>query len=221
MRWNVEIYNTMTNTLIALLAILICQHSTISQITGPANALERAVVSEEQRSLTTTEAFNVSLRRVQAPGGMVTIVGCHETTLKKDWKAQGQPLAQILNNLVAADRNYRWEVQDGAIDLLPTSGEPMLLQTYISAFNINTNSSLEALAQLMKKPEVKDAMTNLRLVQGLTILTYPFSPTEFSLRFKGGTFRQALNAIAVAKGTDIWEYRETHCAERNEVTIRF
>src|SRR5438094_6153133 len=131
-----KINNTMTNGFIALLAIFICPRSTISQVTGPANALERAVVSEEQRSLTTTEAFNVSLRRVQAPGGMVTLIDCQGNSLKKDWKAQGQPLAQILNNLVAADRNYRWELQNGAIDLLPTSGEPTLLQTYIGPFKI-------------------------------------------------------------------------------------
>jgi hypothetical protein len=33
--------------------------------------------------------------------------------------------------------------------------------------------------------------------------------------------RQALNAIAVAHGRDVWEYREIRCGERKEVIIRF
>jgi hypothetical protein len=80
---------------------------------------------------------------------------------------------------------------------------------------------LEALAQLMKRDEVKEAMLNLHLKGGLTLVNYWSSPRQFSVQFKGGTLRQALNSIAASQGTDIWEYTESHCAERNEVTIRF
>ncbi len=148
------------------------------------------------------------------------MIGCQDA-VKRSWKPQGQPLGMVLNELVGVDRSYRWEVQDGAINLLPTSGEPLLLQTHIGESNLRTKSSLDALNQLMMRSEIKEAMINLHLKGGLAIIMYSPSATEFSVSFKGGTLRQALNAIAIAKGSDIWDYRERHCAERNEVTIKF
>ncbi|HMG72122.1 MAG TPA: hypothetical protein VK582_01365 [Pyrinomonadaceae bacterium] len=192
-----------------------------TQNNASSNNLERAVFAEQERSFTTAEAFHASLNRARVPGGMVTIVGCQEDTLKRNWKPQGQALGQVLNEIVGADRSYRWETQDGAVNLLPTSGEPPLLQTRIGEFSIKTNSSLDALSELEKRTEMKEAMINLHLQGGLTIIMYSPSPTEFSVRFKEGTLRQALNAIAVSRGTDIWTYREIHCGERNEATIKF
>jgi len=192
-----------------------------TQNNASSNNLERAVFAEQERSFTTAEAFHASLNRARVPGGMVTIVGCQEDTLKRNWKPQGQALGQVLNEIVGADRSYRWETQDGAVNLLPTSGEPPLLQTRIGEFSIKTNSSLDALSELEKRTEMKEAMINLHLQGGLSIIMYSPSPTEFSVRFKGGTLRQALNSIAVSRGTDIWTYREIHCGERNEATIKF
>lgn len=185
------------------------------------NVLQRTVVPYEERTLTTPEAFRASLNLTRAPGGLVTIIGCEENKLKKTWKPQGRPLSEVLNDIIDADRNYRWETQDGAINLLPASGEPPLLQTYIGEFSVTTTSSLDALGELQQRPEVKEAMSSLNLKGGLSIIMYSPSPTEFSVRFKGGTLRQALNAIAVSRGTDIWTYREIHCGERNEATIQF
>ena len=148
------------------------------------------------------------------------IVGCQED-LKRQWNPQGEPLGQVLNEMTAVDKSYRWEVQDGALNLLPTAGEPPLLQTRVGEFKIDTKSSLEALNQLKIMAEVQQAMVGLRLQEGLTIITYSPRPTPFSIRFKGGTLRQALNAIAVAYGTDVWDYREIRCGERNEVIMRF
>ena len=74
---------------------------------------------------------------------------------------------------------------------------------------------------LQQRAEMKAAMANAELKGALAIITYSPSPTEFSVQFKGGTLRQALNAIAVSNGHDVWDYREFHCGERNEVMIRF
>jgi hypothetical protein len=203
------------------LACILFAQSKTTQKTFLQNVLQRAVVAYDERSLTTPEAFRASLNRSRAPGGIVTIIGCEENKFKRTWKPQGQPLDKVLNDIIDADRNYKWETQDDAINLLPTSGEPPLLQTYIAEFSVTTKSSLDALGVLKQRPEVKEAMTSLHLKGGLTIIMYSPSPTEFSVRFKGGTLRQALNAIAVSRGTDIWDYKEIHCGERNEATIRF
>lgn len=185
------------------------------------NVLERPVFTDHERLFTTPEAFHASLNRARVPGGMVIVGGCHEDAPAKKWNPQGQPLGEVLNEIVEEDRNYRWEIQDGAINLLPVGDEPLLLQTHIGEFTIKTKSSLDALNQLQQRAEVKDAMSNLQLKGGLAIIMYSPSPTEFSVLFKGGKLRHALNAIAVARGNDVWDYRETHCGERNEVTIRF
>ena len=204
-----------------LVACIVFAQSKTTKKNPLQNLLQRTVVAYEERSLTTPEAFHASLNLARVPGGMVTIIGCEEDKLKKNWNPQGQPLGQVLNEIVGADKNYRWETQDDAINLLPTSGEPLLLQTRVGEFNVTTRSSLDALSELEKRTEVKAAMINLHLKGGLTIIMYSPSPTEFSVRFKGGTLRQALNAIAVLRETDVWDYREIHCGEQNEVAIRF
>ena len=192
-----------------------------TETTRSSNILERRVFAIEERSLTTPEAVRATLGSARVAGGVVTINGCQEDKSKRTWNPKGQPLGELLNEIVGSDPRYRWETQAGPINLLPVSGEPPLLQTLIGEFSIRTNSSLDALDELLNRTEVKEAMGNLHLRGGLTIFSYLHSPTEFSLQFKGGTLRQALNAIAVSKGSDIWDYRETHCGERNEVTITF
>lgn len=186
----------------------------------PAGALERPIYAHEGRSLNTPNAFRASIMRASVPGGAVMMVGCQED-IERQWNPQGEPLGQLLNEMTVVDNSYRWEVQDGAINLLPTAGEPRLLQTHVGEYKIDTNSSWEALNQLKTKPEIQAARLNLGLKDGLTIFTYSPRPTPFSVRFKGGTLRQALNTIAVAHGTDVWDYEETHCGKQNEVIIRF
>jgi hypothetical protein len=204
-----------------LLAGLLFAQSKPMRIDPPQKLLDRAVFSDRERSFTTPEAFHASLSRARVPGGLASVNGCHADSPEKNWNPKGQPLGQVLNEIVSTDRNYKWEIQDGAINLLPAGGEPPLLQTYISEFTIKTKSSLDALNQLEQRAEVKAAMSNVELKGGLTIVMYSPSPTEFSVQFKGGTLRQALNAIAISRGTDIWDYSETHCGAKNEVTIRF
>jgi hypothetical protein len=189
--------------------------------TRPPNVVERPVFAIQKRSLATPEAVRASLGSARVAGGVVTITGCEEDKSKRIWNPQGEPLGQVLNEIVGADSRYRWEIQDGAINLLPMSSEPPLLRTHIGEFSVRTSSTLEALNQLENRTEVKEAMRNFQLSGGLAIIMHLSNPTEFSLQFKGGTLRQALNAIAVSKGSDVWDYREIHCAERNEVTITF
>jgi hypothetical protein len=186
----------------------------------PAGALERPIYAQEGQPLNTPAAFRISILRARLPGGAAAVVGCQDD-LKRHWNPQGESLAQVLNEMTAVDKSYRWEVQDGAINLLPTTGEPSLLKTQVGEFNIETTSSLKALTPLQVRPEVAKAMQDIGLQHGIVIISYSPRLTPFSVRFKGGTLRQALNAIAVAHGTDVWDYQEIRCGERKEVIIRF
>jgi len=204
-----------------LLACLIFAQSKSAETSSVQTVLERPVFSDHERSFTTREAFHASLNRARVPGGMVIISGCHGDAPAKNWNPQGQPLRQILNEIVGADSNYRWEIQGGAINLVPVGGDPPLLQTHIGEFSIKTKSSLDALNQLQQRDEVKKGMSNVQLKGGLAIVMYSRSPTEFEVQFNGGTLRQALNTIAVSSGSDVWDYNEIHCGKKNEVRIRF
>ena len=192
------------------------------QLNGQSEILQRTVSGNDAKLVTTAEAFHASLGQARVPGGVIRTINCQGDTFKQTWKPHGLPLGQLLNEITGADSRYRWELNGEVINLLPTSGEPLLLQTHIREFTVrNTTSSLDALNQLIKRDEVKEAMVNLHLKGGLTLINYLSSPREFSVHFDGGTLRQALNKIATSQGTDIWDYTETHCGEKNEVTISF
>jgi hypothetical protein len=186
----------------------------------PAGALERPIYAQEGQPLNTPAAFRVSILRASLPGGAAMVVGCQEN-LKRHWNPQGESLGQVLNEMTAFDKSYRWEVQDGVINLLPTAGEPPLLKTRLDEFKIESTSSWSVVSQLMTTPQIQQAMRDLGLQAGITIINYSPRATAVSVRFKGGTLRQALNSIAVAYGTDVWDYQEIRCEERKEVIIRF
>jgi hypothetical protein len=67
---------------------------------------------------------------------------------------------------------------------------------------------LDALDQLVRLPEVEKAREDLALKPGVAIILSSKSPQakELSLNLKGVTLRQALNAIARAQGSAIWDY---------------
>ena len=186
----------------------------------PAGALERPIFAHEGQPVNTPAAFRRSILRANLPGGAAMVVGCQED-LKRHWNPEGESLGQVLNEMTAVDKNYQWEVQDGVINLLPTAGEPPLLKTQLGEFKIESNSSLSALSQLKTKPQIRQAMQDLGLQEGITLISYSPLPTAFSVQFKGGTLRQALNAIAVAHASDVWDYQEIRCGKRKEVIIRF
>lgn len=189
--------------------------------TPEVDLLSREVHGEGGQPLNAVEAFRRMLGSARVPGGVASIAGCQPDEVKKKWKMEGKTLGEILNELTSFDSRYRWEIHDGTINLLPTSGEPVLLQTQIGVFEVKTDSSFDALEKLKKRREVADAMNNLHFTGGLTIVMHLSNSKEFSLDFKGGTLREALNAIALGKGADIWSYQETHCGDRNEVSIKF
>lgn len=105
----------------------------------PAGALERPIFAQEGQPINTPAAFRLSILRARLPGGAALVVGCQEN-LKRHWNPQGESLGQVLNEATAVDKGYRWEAQDGAINLLPTTGEPLLLKTQLGEFKVETTS---------------------------------------------------------------------------------
>jgi hypothetical protein len=187
------------------------------------NPLDREVPYFGVDLLTISNAFNVALGAARVPGGAVTVLGCEDPpTLVL--RGMGQKISDLMDQLVTADPNYRWEMDDGVINLLPVAGEPALLKTRIPAFDFeDLTSAWAAAGRIEQLPEVRNAMGDLRLSWGLKVFSILVSPNpkKFSMHFKGGTFREALNAAARAEGASIWDYTEKHCDGKSEVWISF
>jgi hypothetical protein len=186
--------------------------------------LQRKVPGSELEFLSTRNVLYSSLWLTHLPGGMATIVDCGPDTLVQSWRPSNSPLSQVLDTMVATDPRYRWQMQDGVVNLLPAAGEPALLKTRLNEFHVeDISSAREALSRLLALPEVKKGMRDLHLKPGIAIVTGGSAPNppKFSVKQTGGTLRQALNAIASAQGRAFWEYIEIHCDGRAEVVIRF
>lgn len=199
------------------------QTNQLKKLSSADEMLARQVPGGDSEYLTTATAFRYSLGGARAPGGMASIQYCEGDSPKHAWSPKGQPLRQVLDTIVEADPRYRWQVEDGAINLLPIDGEPAFLRTRISKFRVtDVTSPLDALGKLQSLPEVKRGMADLHLKPGIALISYLSShPKPFSVTCKNVTLRQALNAIAHAQGHAIWDYVEVHCNGTDQVIIRF
>ena len=200
------------------------QTGQLSQSSVDESILERQVPGASLEYLATKAAFHSTLGRTRTAGGMARIAGCEEDTFKQSWNPLNAPLRQVLDSIVEADPRFRWQVEEGVVNLLPASGEPPLLGVRISDFHVeNVAEASDALSKLLALPEVKRRMSDLRLKHGLNIFVSPSQPRpkEFSVSCKGVTLREALNSIARAQGRAIWQYTEIRCDGKNEVIIKF
>ncbi len=187
------------------------------------SVLDRPVLGNHLKYLTTMDAFSLAVSAVNAPGGFVKLSTCEPDLVQQTWKPVGIPLRQVLDGIITADPRYRWEAIDGSINMLPAKQEPPLLRARIGEFRIeNVTSARDALNQLVRMPEVGQAMADLHLKPGVAIIVSPSSPRPraFDVICKNVSLREALNAIARAQGRAVWDYVERHCGEEHQVTIR-
>jgi hypothetical protein len=190
----------------------------------PDNPLERQLPYTNVDMLTTRNAFRATLGPARIPGGVATILGCEEDRPTQVFRGMGQKIGDVMNEIVSVDPKYRWELDDGVIDLLPTGREPLLLGVQIPGFDaLDITSPGAGQGKIEQMAEVRKAMADLGLSWGLDVFSTLVSPhpKKFSVHFKGGTVRKALNAIARAEGSCIWDYTEKHCDGKNEVLIKF
>jgi hypothetical protein len=190
----------------------------------PSNPLERQVPYSDLDLLTTRNAFQGALGLARVPAGVATVFGCQEDPPQQLFRGVGQKVSDVMDQLVSMDPKYRWEMDDGVINLLPVAGEPALLRTQIPAFDADDITSAWAVVgKIEQAQEVRKAMGDMELSWGLKVFSTLFSPNpkKFSVHFKGGSVREALNAAARAEGSAIWDYTEKHCNGKNEVVISF
>ncbi|HYG82203.1 MAG TPA: hypothetical protein VD861_17515 [Pyrinomonadaceae bacterium] len=115
----------------------------------------------------------------------------------------------VLNSIVAADRRYKWSVEDGVVVLQPAAGRPPLLDVRLAEFR-EKGTSAELFGALELMPEVSRRATELGFSGG------KWAAGGFGLGFFTGireitcrncTVLEVLNEIARQSGSS-WMYRE-------------
>lgn len=201
--------NLKSLTICVVIGLVIAVSGQTTQIAKPSadQMLERSLAGNEVDYFSTTDAFHKSLGRIGMAGGSVRILDCNGDYFKQVWSPLNKTLRQALDTIVEVDPRYRWQVVDEVINLLPATGEPALLQTRIKEFRVeNISLAMDTLSPLLALPEVKKAMDDLHLKEGIAGFFTSPSPKPFSVKCENVTLRQALNAIARAEGRAVWDY---------------
>ncbi len=117
-------------------------------------------------------------------------------------------LRDILNGIVESEPRYQWRESDGYIEVLPTSGSSILLDTPVASFQVKDVRRGEAIDQLMTLPEVQ------ALTISINLKLRPAGPwprwakdEKFSLSLNKVTLRQALQRIMKESGVKFWMFR--------------
>ncbi|SRR6266481_163726 len=186
--------------------------------------LSKMVQVHESQDSSSSALFTNTLSSAHLPGGVVAVTDCvSPDETKFSIPALTTSLKDALNSITALDKRYRWEMQHGAVNLLPAAGEPELLKARIQDFKIDESkiTVLFASGILLQNSDVKRAAVRLGLKRD-DVETYigAISPgTEIKLHLQDVTVREALNAIANAHGHAIWRYSESHCDGKNIFAI--
>lgn len=118
----------------------------------------------------------------------------------------------VLDAVVKVDPEYRWEAQDGIINLLPANKYPAFLDTIIPEFEVKDETTLRGFDSLEEMPIFQrkaitfgyDNYTVPRIINESRLS----NGKKFSVHCKNATVRGVLNAIVRAHGRAVWGFRE-------------
>lgn len=104
-----------------LLVLVITILSVIGRMRVEIIARQKAKTNSEL--LTTRDAFVRSLISARVPGGVVRTSNCGSEENRLQTEVLALPLSQSLNRITQTDPQYRWQSEQGVINLIPTAGE--------------------------------------------------------------------------------------------------
>lgn len=183
----------------------------------------RLELSQKLETLHAREVFVDALATEGLPGGIVWQVICGVDTLQIKADLSSLQMDEKLNLIISAFPQYRWQKEQGVINLILKSGSPALLKTKLSNYRVdNAPSATVALEDLLNLPELKEATSRLGLKGAISFLGLS-SPRKrnITLSLTNVTVYEALNAIARAHGKAIWHYTEWECDGKKEYSIKF
>jgi hypothetical protein len=219
--------------LISCLAfVLVAATGQPGQPSGDAEVLQRRVAIGDLGKFPPITALMIALNNAKVPGGIVKIKSCQEQQ-KKNMSSTGSSMRNVLDAFVMADPQYKWQIEDGVVNLVPATGDPPLLDVRIPEFKVENVETLDdAASRLLATPSVKKGITALGLEQGVQRLSGPGyylppdsrkedSTHKLTVTGKNLSLREALNTIVRVRGSGVWLYTENHCRGRKEFSVKF
>lgn len=153
-------------------------------------------------------------------GGFAEIADCSGLPMGRLHIKKGVTVRQAMDALVAANPGYKWSLQDGAVNLMPRDGVP-LLRTKIVKFQMNaTDNAIPALLQeVLKLPEIRKGEAALGIKEGpgqgggfaVDMHPAPKRPVPVQIEVQNVTLQDAFNKIVHASPKGVWVYSETDC----------
>lgn len=206
----------------SLVVLVITALDVIGQMRVEMVAQQKAETNPEL--ITTRDAFVRSLTSARVPGGFAGRSNCGSEENRLQLEVLALPLPESQNRITRTDPRYRWQSEQGVINLIPTAGEPDVLKIRIREFRVKNTQSLDLiLEQLLALPEVKADLIGRRVNQGLRFggLSSPNRGQQLRVSVRDATLREALNALSRAHGRAVWSYAESHCNGLDTYTIDF
>lgn len=217
-------------TIVTLTLIALVQAGQTPGRASPEEILKRQVSVTDLNDVTVTSAVREAFSTASVPGGIVSIPECREE-MRYRFVLAGSSLNDVLDTVVSTDSRYKWQIDQGVVNLIPRKGIPELLNLHITKFYVREARILDyALDQLLRLPEVQKRMAELNLSEGVRRLKGSGYLREdgddkddpkLTVKCKDVTLREALNAIVRAHGRAVWSYRERNCNGQDEFSIEF
>jgi hypothetical protein len=186
--------------------------------------LERKVGLNGLNGIPRMHALIFALSDAHVPGGLVNLQNCDQI-IKHTFTPSGSSLRDVLDAVVAAEPQYKWQVEAGVINVVPAAGGPPLLDLRLKHFKVDDAPIIyTALNVLLAMPEVKARVAELKLGYGMVqlgIMPMPAKNLHLSIDRKDITVREALNSIVREQGYAVWAYRERNCQGQKEFAIDF
>ncbi|MGI9106432.1 MAG: hypothetical protein ACR2G4_09300 [Pyrinomonadaceae bacterium] len=175
--------------------------------------LERRIGDVKTTQVAVTDALANALSTTRVSGGIIK-AGSDKGEVRR-LMVSGPRLRDLLEAITQASPQYRWEFNDGVVNLVDSSMPPLLDMHIVEFDAIGVKSAHEALYQLLERPDVKERVAHLKLNTGLKITTGGIAmprntEQQFNVRCRNATLREVLNAIVREQGHGVWLYRETH-----------
>lgn len=202
----------------------------VSNREGAENLFDRQILIPTTSEYPIIELFKFSLFRANLPGGFFASE-CYQPKSYKTGLPAKTDIGEVLNFIDKSDSEYKWEVNEGVINLLPSNTTSVLLNLPLKEFKAENVTVTEALEILLRKPEVRQKKTELNLDRAVfryyALGTYYEDPAKrpveprFNFNLQNKNFRQILNIIAKKEGHKKWTYVEKHCGTNKEFGVYF
>lgn len=223
--------------ILAALGLVMLAAMAFASLAGPTGSLQSRLLSRSLAGLganfnSLEDAFVGVALGGGIPGGVAQEYGCGGPRLHS-FRIATTTVLQGLRSIVKANPNYRWDIRDGVLNLLPRETLSPLLTVGINEYASKEATNMTAAATLLLGvPAVYSTMVRLKLERtpdpvqiGLQALpppgTMPKPAPPLNVRLRNTNTIGVLNAIVRANGHGVWIYREWHCGRNNGFRISF